>query len=184
MRHPLLTAFVLSGAIHSLLFVPPWPPAYRIGPVPRIYLAIVGPTGQLTHASIEKTGETIPAADLLADHPILEETPENPEPSIRKRIWNRKDLDAAPVPIEDINLDPPEGLAREVHGKIVLSILIGESGEVLWSIVENSELEPGITNHVREKFGAIRFTPPRVRGMAVSTLIRIEIEANHAASSH
>lgn len=63
-----------------------------------------------------------------------------------------------------------------------MSILIGESGQVLWSMVEDSDLEPDTADHVREKFHTIRFTPPRVRGLAVSTLIHVEIEINRESN--
>ena len=83
-------------------------------------------------------------------------------------------LDPGPQPLHDIEpVFPAE--AGQQEGTVVLRLLIGESGNVDDVAVVRSEPKGVFESAALAAFGAARFSPGRVFGVAVKSQVTIEV---------
>ncbi|HEU5294056.1 MAG TPA: hypothetical protein VFU71_04650 [Burkholderiaceae bacterium] len=87
----------------------------------------------------------------------------------------RAELTVAPQPMSRVAIDYPafDGEADRYSGEFEL--FIDDSGAVVRVICATPDLPPILAHAVREAFGAARFTPAEVDGLAVRSRIRIEV---------
>jgi len=86
------------------------------------------------------------------------------------------ELTDPPEPLGEVN--PPDlGEYPETEpGKIVLTLWISDSGNVVYVLRESSTLPEGISNIIVGGFEQLRFKPGEINGRQVGAVLRIEID--------
>ena len=78
-------------------------------------------------------------------------------------------LDALPQVIVEPNIEPDYGFADDVGGQVVLGLLIGTDGSVVWVGVESSEVDQPTTDYLVRAFENTSFEVPTSEGGRVRT---------------
>lgn len=102
-------------------------------------------------------------------------TPDSVTLPQEKLIFQSEDLDAGVVVINEPELEPPYGFADDVHGKLELSMLIDEQGEVKWVGAGSSALNNAAVAYITQAFKMVKFSVPMVSGKPVMTIYRVEV---------
>lgn len=84
-------------------------------------------------------------------------------------------LTKRPTAVEVPELDTPATKQFIVSGKMILQLWIDERGKVVEVVVEESNLPEVFAETARNTFGHSRFTPGERDGVAVRSLMRIEV---------
>lgn len=101
--------------------------------------------------------------------------PGNLSPPPEKLIFQTEELDEGVVVLDDPVLEPPYGFADDVHGRLELSILIDERGEVKWIGTGSNAFNDSVVSYLAQAFKRAKFSPPKVSGKPVMTIYRVEI---------
>jgi TonB family protein len=129
--------------------------------------------GRAGVSSASPAGAHGPAAPARRDAAPPQGMPAPADPAAAYHLAG--ELDPAPVPLQDIEPEyPPE--AGFQPGKVVLRLLIDESGHVDRVDVLRASPAGLFEDAARSAFGAARFSPGRIAGIAVKCQMTIEVE--------
>ena len=90
------------------------------------------------------------------------------------RYYTALELDRRPQPLQSIEPVYP-ALALAPIGRVTLALYIGEDGEVERLEVEAADQTGDFAGSARKAFGSARFLPGMRNGVAVKSLMRIEV---------
>jgi TonB family protein len=177
-------AFAASLCLHGFLLA-------SLQAVPR-----GGPSGQLfggpqAAKSISVQFEAPPARAVVldpgaaAERPAPRQTPPAGSPQSVSAIpaagllppvkyYTALELDRRPQPLDHIEPVYP-ALALSPVGRVTLALYIGENGEVDWLEVEAADQTGDFASSARKAFASARFLPGVRNGVAVKSLMRIEV---------
>ena len=138
----------------------------------------VAPTPQTTPThSLRSPGSTIGSADAEPKAASTElPTPEGTvaDAVAQDTFLTSDQLTSAPEPQGDIDLNIPEAKLLTNPGTLVLKLWIDETGVVVRTELERSELPPAYSDAVVRVFGSAVFAPGQVNGQPVNSILRIE----------
>lgn len=134
------------------------PPARAIVLDPRAAAAERPPVRQPAAVAAAKSTATDPAAGFLPP----------------AKYYTALELDRRPQPMEHIEPVYP-ALALSPTGRVTLALYIGEDGEIDRLEVEAADQTGDFASSARKAFGSARFLPGVRNGVAVKSLMRIEV---------
>lgn len=97
-----------------------------------------------------------------------------PDTAALDTFLNPDQLTSVPEPQGDIDLNLPEARLLSSPGTLVLKLWIDETGVVVHTELERSELPAAYSDAVVRVFGNALFAPGQVNGSPVNSILRIE----------
>ena len=122
--------------------------------------------------------ETLPStvdAKRISNHVSIQGKTESNNASSSPLVLMADALDAQLQVIVEPNVEPDYGFADDVGGQVVLGLLIGTDGSVVWVGIESSEVDQPTTDYLVRAFGGTSFDVPTFRGRPVYALLRVEV---------
>lgn len=86
-----------------------------------------------------------------------------------------EDLDKRIEALAEPQIEPEYGFSDDAIGRVVLNLLISDTGSVAWVGVAATDLDAVSTRYIVKSFGSTRFSPPVVGGRPVYTMIQVEV---------
>ena len=96
-------------------------------------------------------------------------------------FYPAEQLTVRPKVIAEVELETPDTRRMAASGDIVLQVLIDDRGDVAGVEVEASSLPEIFSQTVSNAFRNFKFTPGEIGGLAVRSVMRVEISFNDAA---
>lgn len=180
----LFGAVLLSGALHLVAFLtlgpidqssqanrPPFRIDAQLSPRP-IFPTVFQESVQ---SSIGSSSVEVPSTVVQGGAGEVGRDAEQDLGDAKKILRMPSELDRLPVPLSIPELEPEYGFADDAGGRIVINLLIGRDGSVIWLYVESSEAGPSATEYVTQMFRLSRFEAPTFLGVPVVTFTKIEV---------
>ena len=136
-----------------------------LGVLPGAWPALPMPLTPVLHATLALPAAEVPAAPASAARRERLPLP---------RWFSAAELDERPLIESHVEPQFP-ALALAPTGRVVLRLYVDESGRVDRIAVESGDPTGAFEQAAREAFGAARFRPGRKAGVAVKSLLRIEV---------
>lgn len=113
-----------------------------------------------------------PSAAVSLDAQDLQKESEQVSSSL---VINPEDLDKRIEAVVEPQLEPEYGFSDDATGRVVLNLLISDTGSVVWVGVAATDLDAVSTRYIAKAFGATKFSSPVVGGRPVYTMIQVEV---------
>lgn len=106
------------------------------------------------------------------DAQVLQNESAQPSSSL---IIDPADLDTRIVPLAELELEPEYGFSDDAIGRVILNLLISDTGAVVWVGVASADLDAISTSYIVKAFASAKFSTPLVAGRPVYTMIQVEV---------
>lgn len=90
-------------------------------------------------------------------------------------VSSPEDLDKRIEALVEPVLEPEYGFSDDAFGRVVLNLLISDSGSVVWVGVAETDLDAVSTRYIVKAFGSTKFSIPVLAGKPVYTIIQVEV---------
>jgi hypothetical protein len=90
-------------------------------------------------------------------------------------VIDPEDLDKSIVSLAEPELEPEYGFSDDAIGRVVLNLLISDTGSVVWVGVASADLDAVSTRYIVKAFASAKFSTPVVGGRPVYTMIQVEV---------
>jgi hypothetical protein len=171
------TPFV-AGAVLQIALVPARPPEIHVPDDAPPLQAVTGKVGddlRQVVASLGERPETNETRRASAEHsPAGADSPESRMPS--SEYLSRAQLSVLPRPLSEIRIPWPAGLPMVGKRSAIFTLFIDQYGLVQDMVPDAHSLFPNMEENVRQVFRESRFSPGMKDGVAVKSILRIEID--------
>jgi hypothetical protein len=169
---------LVAGAVLQLALVPALPPeplvqdnalqdqaaGGKVGDDLRRALPIVGERPETTETSRASAEPSLVGAD----------SPESRRPPIE--YLSRGQLSVSPRPLSEIRIPWPAGLSMVGKRSAIFTLFIDQYGVVQDMVPDAHSLFPNMEENARQVFRASHFSPGMKDGVAVKSILRIEVD--------
>jgi hypothetical protein len=105
--------------------------------------------------------------------PDLEEKSIAPQPE--RTYFSAGSLSEKPFILQDVDENILQNFAEIEFQKLILRLMINEYGDVEEVLIEEAKLSNELLSMLRLAFLKAKFSPGRIQGLAVPTILRIEV---------